>query len=132
VTKAANQLIVAGEIAVLGEAVVLLERSGIDPRRALEALSSGLAGSRILEAKGPKVVDREFSATFALGLHDKDMGIVLAIADATHCCLPVAATVGQILSAAVANGWAGLDDSAMVRVVDLLSGTDNNESELNH
>ncbi|MBU5899161.1 NAD-binding protein, partial [Vibrio cholerae O1] len=59
--KAANQLIVAGNIGLLAEAVVFLEAYGVDTASALEVLGGGLAGSTVLEQKGQKMLDREFA-----------------------------------------------------------------------
>ena len=123
VAKAANQLLVGATLTALGEAVLLLERSGVDPAVALEALAGGLAGSRILEAKGAKVIDREFSPTFTTRLHAKDMAIVRAAAQDAGCVLPVADRVNEVFAVAIANGLNEQDHSAVVRVAELLSGT---------
>src|SRR5699024_6943318 len=66
--KAANQLMVAGNIQLLAEAVVFLEAYGVDTTSALEVLGGGLAGSKVLEQKGQKMLDREFSPGFRLEL----------------------------------------------------------------
>ena len=123
VAKAANQLLVGSTLTALGEAILLLERSGVDPAVALEALAGGLAGSRILEAKGAKVIDREFSPTFTTRLHAKDMAIVRAAAQDAGCVLPVADRVNEVFAVAIANGLNEQDHSAVVRVAELLSGT---------
>ena len=95
----------------------------MDPAVALEALAGGLAGSRILEAKGAKVIDREFSPTFTTRLHAKDMAIVWAAAQDAGCVLPVADRVNEVFAVAIANGLNEQDHSAVVRVAELLSGT---------
>ena len=78
--KAANQLIVAVNIQVLGEAVVFLEAYGVDTDAALKVLGGGLAGSKVLDQKGQKMLDRDFAPGFRLALHHKDMGIVTSAA----------------------------------------------------
>ena len=78
--KAANQLIVAGNIGLLAEAVVFLEAYGVETTPALQVLGGGLAGSKVLEQKGQKMLDREFGPGFRLELHHKDMGIVTTAA----------------------------------------------------
>ena len=123
VAKAANQLLVGATLTALGEAVLLLERSGVDPAVALGALTGGLAGSRILDAKGPQVVARELSPTFTARLHAKDMAIVRAAAQDAGCVLPVADRVNEVFAVAIANGLNEQDHSAVVRVAELLSGT---------
>ncbi len=78
--KAANQLIVAGNIEVLAEAVVFLEAYGVDTKAALEVLGGGLAGSTVLNRKGANMLAREFTPGFRLALHHKDLGIVTSAA----------------------------------------------------
>jgi len=123
VAKAANQLLVGATLTALGEAVLLLERSGVDPAVALGALTGGLAGSRILDAKGPQVVARELSPTFTARLHAKDMAIVRDASRDAGCVLPVADRVEEVFAIAVANSLGDLDHCAVVRVAELLSGT---------
>ena len=72
--KAANQLIVAANIQALSEAVVFLEAYGVDTAAALRVLGGGLAGSKVLEQKGQKILDRSFGPGFRLALHNKDLG----------------------------------------------------------
>lgn len=127
VTKAANQLMVGGALAVLSEAIILLEHNGVNPVHALGALSQGLAGSRILDLKGEASVSRSFSPTFTIRLHSKDMGIVQSTARSSGCCLPTASSVAQLFTAAEANGWTDLDHSAVLKVIELLSGTSSND-----
>ncbi|MDN5756683.1 MAG: NAD(P)-binding domain-containing protein, partial [Micrococcaceae bacterium] len=78
--KAANQLIVASNIQALSEAVVFLEAYGVDTQAALSVLGGGLAGSKVLDQKGQKILDRNFDPGFRLALHHKDMGIVTSAA----------------------------------------------------
>src|SRR5699024_9476675 len=86
--KAANQLMVAGNIQLLAEAVVFLEAYGVDTSSALQVLGGGLAGSKVLDQKGQKMLDREFSPGFRLELHHKDMGIVTAAAREAGVSIP--------------------------------------------
>ena len=78
--KAANQLIVAGNIQLLAEAIVFLEAYGVDTAAAVEVLGGGLAGSAVLAQKAQKMLDREFEPGFRIDLHHKDLGIVTAAA----------------------------------------------------
>lgn len=121
--KAANQLIVAGNIGLLAEAVVFLEAYGVDTASALEVLGGGLAGSKVLEQKGQKMLDREFAPGFRLALHHKDMGIVTAAAREAGVTIPLGAAVAQLVAATVAQGNGGLDHSGLLTVVEQLSGT---------
>ncbi|GAB3838309.1 2-hydroxy-3-oxopropionate reductase [Kribbella italica] len=120
--KAANQLMVAGIISLVSEAIVLLEASGVDGERGLEVLAGGLAGNRILDLKASTMLGREFAPGFRIDLHHKDMGIALSAARAAGVALPVTGLVAQLVSAARAMGHGSLDHSALLKVVEELSG----------
>jgi 2-hydroxy-3-oxopropionate reductase len=122
VVKAANQLMVAGILALVSEAIVLLEGSGVDAKAGLDVLAGGLAANRILELKRESMVAREFRPGFRIDLHHKDMGIVLAAGREAGVALPVAGLVAQLVAAARAMGHGGLDHSALLTVVAQLSG----------
>lgn len=123
--KAANQLMVAGIIALVSEAIVLLEASGVDTERAVEVLAGGLAGNRILDRKAATMLAREFAPGFRIDLHHKDMGIALASARSAGVSLPVTGLVAQLVASARAMGHGSLDHSALLKVVEKLSGRDN-------
>lgn len=120
--KAANQLIVAGNIQLLAEAVVFLEAHGVDLQSALHVLGGGLAGSRVLDAKGPMMADRAFDPGFRIELHHKDLGIVTSAAREAGVVVPLGSLVAQLMASAVANGDGNLDHSALLRGVLRLSG----------
>ena len=120
--KAANQLIVAANIQALSEAVVFLEAYGVDTDAALTVLGGGLAGSKVLEQKGQKILDREFTPGFRLSLHHKDMGIVTSAAHEANVNLPLGALVAQLVGSTVASGDGDLDHSGLFRGVERLSG----------
>jgi 2-hydroxy-3-oxopropionate reductase len=120
--KAANQLIVAANIEALAEAVVFLEAYGVDLGPALDVLGGGLAGSKVLEQKGQKMLDRNFDPGFRLALHHKDLGIVTAAAREASVVAPPGALVAQLMASARANGDGGLDHSGLFRGVERLSG----------
>jgi 2-hydroxy-3-oxopropionate reductase len=120
--KAANQLIVAGNIQLLAEAVVFLEAHGVDMKAALEVLGGGLAGSTVLNRKGPNMLAREFTPGFRLALHHKDMGIVTSAAREAGVVIPLGSAVAQLIAALVARGDGGLDHSGLLKLVTELSG----------
>ncbi|HEX5812170.1 MAG TPA: NAD-binding protein, partial [Pseudonocardia sp.] len=122
--KAANQLIVAANIEVLAEAVVFLEAYGVDTKAALEVLGGGLAGSTVLNRKGPNMLAREFAPGFRLALHHKDLGIVTSAAREAGVVIPLGSTVAQLVAALVARGDGGLDHSGLLKLVIELSGRD--------
>jgi 2-hydroxy-3-oxopropionate reductase len=119
--KAANQLIVAVNIQVLAEAIAFLEAHGVDLDAALTVLGGGLAGSKVLEQKGRKMVDRNFEPGFRLALHHKDMGIVTAAAREAGVVTPLGAVVAQLVAATVNQGDGGLDHSGLFKQVLQLS-----------
>ena len=120
--KAANQLVVGGTYALVSEAIVLLEASGVDPVAGLDVLAGGLAGSRILDLKRASMINREFTPGFRVDLHHKDMGIAIDAARQADVALPVTGLVAQLMAAARAMGYGSLDHSALLRVVESLSG----------
>jgi 2-hydroxy-3-oxopropionate reductase len=122
--KAANQLIVAGNIQLLAEAIIFLEAYGVDTKAAVEVLGGGLAGSAVLNQKAQKMLDRSFEPGFRIELHHKDLGIVTSAAREAGVVIPLGAVVAQLMASARANGDGGLDHSALLRGVLRLSGRD--------
>ncbi|SDQ95576.1 2-hydroxy-3-oxopropionate reductase [Thermostaphylospora chromogena] len=119
--KAANQLVVGGVYALIAEAIVLLEASGVDAGRGLDVLAGGLAGSRILDLKRQTMVKREFRPGFRIDLHHKDMGIALAAAREAGVALPMTGMVAQLIAAARAQGLGALDHSALLKVIERIN-----------
>lgn len=120
--KAANQLVVAGTIELVAEALVFLEASGVDTAAAFDVLAGGLAGSRVLDQKRLNLLERSFAPGFRIDLHHKDLGIVVDAARAAGVVIPVGAVVAQLMAAARLAGDGGLDHSALLRGVERLSG----------
>lgn len=120
--KAANQLIVAVNIQACAEAVVFLEKSGVNLDAALDVLAGGLAGSTVLDRKKENFKKRDFKPGFRIDLHHKDMGIVTDAARSVGASLPVGAVVAQLVASLRAQGDGGLDHSALLRSVERLSG----------
>ena len=120
--KAANQLIVAGTIELVAEAIVFLEAYGVDTEAAVAVLAGGLAGNRILDRKGATMLARQFEPGFRIDLHHKDMGIVTDAARAKGVAIPLGALTAQLVGAVRAQGDGGLDHSALLKGVERLSG----------
>jgi 2-hydroxy-3-oxopropionate reductase len=120
--KAANQLIVAGNIQLLAEAIAFLHAYGVDLDAAVEVLGGGLAGSAVLQQKAPKMLAHNFDPGFRIELHHKDMGIVTSAAREAGVVIPLGAVVAQLMASALANGDGSLDHSALLRGVERLSG----------
>ena len=123
--KAANQLVVAGNIQLVAEALVFLEAHGVDTEAATRVLAGGLAGSTVLDRKAAGMRAREFAPGFRIDLHHKDLGIVTAAAREAGVTIPLGAHVAQLVGALRAQGHGGLDHSALLLGVEQLSGTGN-------
>jgi 2-hydroxy-3-oxopropionate reductase len=122
--KAANQLIVAGTLELVAEAIVFLRAYSVDTDAAVTVLSGGLAGSRILERKAATMLAGNFEPGFRIDLHHKDMGIVTAAARERDVAIPLGALTAQLVGAVRAQGDGKLDHSALLRGVERLSGDD--------
>jgi len=120
VTKAANQAVVAITIAAVSEALLLAAKSGVDPAKVREALLGGFAQSRILDLHGNRMLQRNFQPGFKMKLHRKDMSIILDTARELGLALPASAAVAELMNAAIANGGAELDHSALVTMLEKL------------
>jgi 2-hydroxy-3-oxopropionate reductase len=127
--KAANQLIVAGNIQLLAEAITFLRAYGVDVDAAVTVLGGGLAGSAVLNQKAPKMLARDFDPGFRIALHHKDMGIVTSAAREAGVVIPLGAVVAQLMASAMANGEGGLDHSGLLLGVERLSGTDSGSAK---
>jgi 2-hydroxy-3-oxopropionate reductase len=116
--KAANQLMVGGIIELLAEALLLVERSGVDVDSALTVLAGGLAGSKVLDAKGSMMSKRQFAPGFRIDLHHKDMGIALKTARSLGLLLPLTEVVAQLFADARAQRLGSLDHSALLAALE--------------
>ncbi|HEY2957552.1 MAG TPA: 2-hydroxy-3-oxopropionate reductase [Actinomycetota bacterium] len=120
--KAANQLIVAGTIELVSEAIVLLEAHGVEMAPAVKVLAGGLAGNQILERKAEGMLARRFDPGFRIDLHHKDLQIVQAAARDAGVAIPVTALVAQMLVSLRSLGRGSLDHSAILTLIEDLSG----------
>lgn len=121
-TKAANQLIVAGNLQALAEAIVFLEGTGVELEAALDAISGGLAGSRVLDQKKHGFLTSSFEPGFRVSLHNKDLGIVLQTITEKQMALPIAALTAQLMASLNAQGGGSLDHSALLSLSRVLNG----------
>jgi len=124
VTKLANQIMVACNIAAMGEALVLATRAGLDPEVVFNAVKGGLAGSNVLNAKAPMVISRNFQPGFRIGLHQKDLRNALLAAESMKVSLPFTSLVQQMLMALMNDGKANLDHSAIVTFLEEMAGVE--------
>ena len=121
-TKVANQIIVALNIAAVGEALLFASKAGADPAKVRQALMGGFASSRILEVHGERMIKRTFAPGFRIRLHQKDLGLALQGARDLELSLPQTANAAQLMQACAANGMADLDHSALVKALELMAG----------
>ncbi|HKH37387.1 MAG TPA: 2-hydroxy-3-oxopropionate reductase [Rubrobacter sp.] len=118
VVKACNQIVVALTIEAVSEALVLGSKGRVAPEKLVEALSGGLAGSAVMEAKKEKFFSHDFEPGFRIELHHKDLGIALAAGREYSVALPVTAIVDQMLEASKAKGRGDRDHSALLTLLE--------------
>jgi 2-hydroxy-3-oxopropionate reductase len=121
ITKVANQVIVALNIAAVGEALVFASKAGADPARVRQALMGGFAASRVLEVHGERMIKRTFNPGFRIKLHQKDLNLALQGARSLGLSLPNTAMAAQLMQACAANGHAEKDHSALVLALEQLA-----------
>ena len=119
--KVANQIIVALNIAAVGEALLFASKAGADPAKVRQALMGGFAASRILEVQGERMIKRTFDPGFRIGLHQKDLSLALAGARTLGVALPQTAGAAQLMQVCAANGMQDLDHSALVRSLEIMA-----------
>jgi 2-hydroxy-3-oxopropionate reductase len=122
VAKACNQIVAALTIEAVSEALTFARRNGVDAARVRAALMGGFAGSKILEVHGQRMLDNDFKPGFKVKLHQKDLRIVMEDAHQLGIGLPGAALVAQHLNALMGSGDGELDSSAIVKVIERMSG----------
>ncbi len=121
VAKLANQIIVALNIAAMSEALVLAVKAGVDPEKIYEAIKGGLAGSVVLDAKVPMVLDGSFKPGFRIELHIKDLANALNCAHEVGAPLPLTSQVMEIMQALKVDGKSGNDHSGIVQYYEKLA-----------
>ena len=115
VTKLANQIIVALNIAAVAEAFVLATKAGVDPEAVFNAIKGGLAGSTVMNAKVPMILNGDFNPGGRVELHTKDLQNVLDTGHRLNVPLPLTAGVMEVLQSLISDGMRGLDHCAIVR-----------------
>lgn len=118
VTKAANQVVVGLTIAAVSEALVLATKAGVDPVKVRQVLLGGFAQSRVLEAHGQKMLERNFKPGFRIRLHEKDLGIALATGKEYGVPLMLTSILDQIMNAMKVMGRGELDHSGVITFIE--------------
>ena len=121
-TKLANQIIVAINLAAIGEALVFGARSGVEPRKMVQALSGGLAGSRCLDQKADKILTRNFDPGFKIDLHAKDLSLIHEAAHALGVPIPMTAIVQQFFTTLQGRERGSYDHSGLITFFEDLAG----------
>lgn len=121
VTKLANQVIVALNIAAMSEAMVLATKSGVDPEKVFHAIKGGLAGSTVLNAKMPLVLDGNFKPGFRIELHIKDLANALDTAHEVGVPVPLTSGVMEIMQALKVDSKAVNDHGGIVQFYEKLA-----------
>jgi 2-hydroxy-3-oxopropionate reductase len=121
VTKLANQIVVALNIAAVSEAFVLAAKAGVNPQAVFDAIKGGLAGSTVMNAKVPMILDGNFKPGFRIELHIKDLQNALDTAHNLNVPIPLTAGVMETLQALKVDGHAASDHSAIVRYYEKLA-----------
>jgi 2-hydroxy-3-oxopropionate reductase len=122
VTKLANQIMVACNIAAMGEALALATKAGLDPEVVFQAVKGGLAGSTVLNAKAPMLIGRNFKPGFRIRLHQKDLRNALLAAESLKVSLPLTGTVQNMLMSLMNEGDGDLDHSAICKFIEKMAG----------
>jgi 2-hydroxy-3-oxopropionate reductase len=122
-TKLANQIIVALNIAAVTEAFTLVKKADVDPQLVFEAIRKGLAGSTVLDAKAPMMIDGNFKPGFKIDLHIKDLANALDTGHGIGAPLPLTSLVREMMETLHADGFGQDDHSALARYYAKVSGT---------
>jgi 2-hydroxy-3-oxopropionate reductase len=124
VTKLANQIIVALNIAAMSEALVLAAKAGVEPELVYQAIRGGLAGSSVLDAKAPLIMDRKFNPGFRINLHVKDLQNVLDTSHEIGVPLPLTAAVMEIMQALKIDGKGDIDHGGLIQYYERMANVE--------
>ena len=122
-TKLANQIIVACNIQAVAEAFTLAQKAGVDPGLVFRAIRGGLAGSTVMDAKGPMMLSGNDKPGFKIDLHIKDLNNALDCAHAVGAPVPMTASVQEIMEWLHHHDCGGNDHSAIAKYYEHLTGS---------
>lgn len=122
VTKLANQMIVAINIAAVSEAFALATKAGVDPQLVFEAIKGGLAGSNVMNQKAPKILSRNFDPGFRIELHMKDLQNTLDTAHEINVSVPFTSQMMEIMQSLKIHGMEKEDHSAIAKYYESING----------
>ena len=122
-TKLANQIIVAVNIAAVAEAFTMVKKAGVDPHLVFDAIKGGLAGSTVMNAKAPMMMDDNFKPGFRIDLHIKDLNNAIETGHVSGSPLPLTVQVQEMFEILHADGCGSDDHSGLAKYYEKLSGT---------
>ena len=124
IAKLCNQTIVAINIAAVSEALVLAQKAGVSPELVYNAIRGGLAGSTVLDAKAPLIMDRKFDPGFRINLHIKDLNNVIETSHGIGVPLPLTTAVREMMEFLKVDGHEMEDHSSLVKYYEKLANTE--------
>ncbi|MBQ9404944.1 MAG: NAD-binding protein, partial [Synergistaceae bacterium] len=124
VTKLCNQIVVAVNIAAVSEALMLGKKAGVDPEAIYQAIRGGLAGSTVMDAKAPMIMDRNFKPGFKIDLHIKDLNNVMDAAKSVDSPIPLTVQVFEMMKILHGDGKGQNDHSALALVYEKMANTE--------
>jgi 2-hydroxy-3-oxopropionate reductase len=124
IAKAANQIMVAAQMVAMGELLVFARKAGADPQKVVEAIKGGAAQCWTLDVKPPRLFAGNRQPGFKAYMQAKDLGIIMETAREYGIPLPATAVNAQLFNAMLQMGMAGLDNSAVIGVLEALARTD--------
>jgi 2-hydroxy-3-oxopropionate reductase len=122
-TKLANQIIVGLNIAAVAEAFTMVKKAGVDPQLVFEAIKGGLAGSTVMNAKAPMMIEGNFKPGFKIDLHIKDLANAMDTGHGVGSPLPLTAAVREMMETLHADGFGQDDHSGLAKYYAKVSGT---------
>lgn len=124
IAKLCNQTIVAINIAAMSEALVLAQKAGVNPELVYNAIRGGLAGSTVLDAKAPLVMDRKFDPGFRINLHIKDLNNVLETSHGVGVPLPLTSAVREMMEVLKVDGHEMEDHGSLIKYYEKLANVE--------
>lgn len=123
VAKLANQIVVAVNIAAVSEALTFAKKAGTDPELVYQAIRGGLAGSTVMDAKAPMMLNRNFKPGFRIELHIKDLNNALNAAHNVSSPVPLTGQLMEIMQGLKADGFDKEDHSSIVKYYEKIANT---------
>lgn len=122
IVKACNQIQVALNFIGMAEALVLGTKAGVDPAIIVKVLSGGYAQSRVMDVRGPKIIERDFNPGFKSKFHYKDLNIIRETGREFNVPLPASALAHELFGAIIAAGRGDMDHSGVITIIEDLAG----------